>query len=192
MAESADITFHPGQEPKGSPIARGTAILLGLVLIGIAAVAGRELWIHYSDSTTWTSWLNPLADNLAQNRFQDWMIPAAILSLLVGIVLFVIALRPRRRTHRQLTSEVSLWARPVDIARYSTASAKRVPGVSSASTTVKRNGITLAADCSSADPALEERVRSSVQARLAPIVGDTPLSVRLTRPDYTQQTQEVN
>lgn len=194
MAESTDLTFHPGQEPKASPAARWIAILLGLGLIGLAAVAGRELWIHYSDSTTWTSWLDPFAETLAKNSFQLWMIPAAIISLIVGIILFIIALRPRARKHVELQSDVSLWTRPVDIARYTTATAKRVPGVTAASTTVKRNNVTLNADCASSAADLEERVRSSVQQRLTPLLGKPSLKVNISRPEYAQAEpqREVN
>ncbi|MCH6197777.1 DUF6286 domain-containing protein [Corynebacterium mastitidis] len=162
-----------GQEPKASPAARWVSILLGLGLIGLAVVAGRELWLHYTEESDTQSWVLPLIDNLAQGSFQQWMIPASIVAALVGLALVLVALKPRSRGYLPLESEVSLWARPVDIARYTTATAKRVPGITAASTRARKGSVRLHATATSGDSTVEQRVHESVHQNLDPLVGNT-------------------
>ncbi|KQB87370.1 DUF6286 domain-containing protein [Corynebacterium lowii] len=162
-----------GQEPKGSPAARWVSILLGLGLIALAVVAGRELWLYYSDAATDQSLIVPLLDNLSQGSFQEWMIPASIVAIVVGLLLLLIAVKPRKRSYLPLESEVSLWARPVDIARYTTATAKRVPGVTTAFTQVRKNTVKLHATATSGDSTLEQRVHDDVHRNLDPLLGDS-------------------
>ncbi|KQB84333.1 DUF6286 domain-containing protein [Corynebacterium oculi] len=161
-----------GQEPKASPAARWVSVLLGLGLIALAGVAGRELWLHYTEEER-QSWILPLLDDLSQGTFQQWMIPASIVAVIVGLFLILIALKPRRRDYLPVDSQVSLWARPVDLARNTTATAKRVPGITSASTQVRGGTVRLHATATTGDSTVQQRVHDDVHSNLDPLVGNS-------------------
>lgn len=129
-------------EPKGSPSALWWAIIVALLLLAIAVVTGRELLLRNFEGIRWESWLNQVLDSVATNHYQQWMTIAAVVALIVGLTFLIAGLKPRPRTHSAIPAEVSLWARPVDIARHLTAYAKRQPGVQNATTTVRKNKIT--------------------------------------------------
>lgn len=177
-----------GQEPKASPAARWVSVILGLGLIALAAVAGRELWLHYAKEEQ-QSWVVPLLDNLAQGTFQEWMIPASIVAVLVGLFLVLIALKPRRRDYLPLESTVSLWARPVDLARNTTATAKRVPGITSASTQVRRGTVRLHATATTEDASVKQHVHDDVHRNLDPLVSDS-MSVKINIDNSTGGEQK--
>ncbi|WPF66469.1 MULTISPECIES: DUF6286 domain-containing protein [unclassified Corynebacterium] len=177
-----------GQEPKASPAARWVSVILGLGLIALAGVAGRELWAHYAQEEQ-QSWVLPLLDSLSQGTFQDWMIPASIVAVIVGLFLVLVALKPRRRDYLPLESQVSLWARPVDLARNTTATAKRVPGITAASTQVRRGTVRLHATATTGDSTVEQRVHDDVHRNLDPLVGDS-MTVKLSIDDSTGGEQK--
>ncbi|PFG27246.1 hypothetical protein [Corynebacterium renale] len=129
-------------EPKGSPSARWWAIIVALLLLAVAVVTGRELLLRNFEGIRWESWIDPVLDSLATNDYHQWMTIASVVALVVGLIFFIAGVKPRPRTHSAIPAEVSLWARPVDIARHLTAFAKRQPGVQNATTTVRKNKIT--------------------------------------------------
>ncbi|WIM68075.1 hypothetical protein QP027_01370 [Corynebacterium breve] len=53
-----------GAEPRAHPQARGLTILLGIILVGLSTVLGRDLWmaLQYEDRR---GWLEPVYDFLA-------------------------------------------------------------------------------------------------------------------------------
>nr|WP_227659031.1 MULTISPECIES: DUF6286 domain-containing protein [unclassified Corynebacterium] len=99
------------------------------------------------------------------------MIPAAIGAVIIGLFFLLIALKPRRRDYLPLESRVSLWARPVDLARHTTATAKRVPGITSAATRVRGKQVRLHATATSGDDTVGQRVHDDVHRGLDPLVG---------------------
>ena len=155
-----------GQEPKGSPAARGWSILLGLLLLALAVVTGREAWLMSSGAKE-QSWVQPVLDIFATPQLEDWMVWAGVAASILGIILLIVALKPRRSTHRQMASDhASVWMRPVDIARVASAAARRVPGVDGAQTkaTGRRVNVNVASNGDSA--ALTQNVEQAVSRAL--------------------------
>lgn len=118
---------HFGQQPKASPAARTWAVILGLLLLAAGVVGVRETWLVGSGSDA-QSWVQPVLNLIATKELQTWMIWAGIASIVVGLIFLFAAVKTRRTTHMQLASDTaSMWMRPVDIARLSSATARRVP-----------------------------------------------------------------
>lgn len=131
MSKERSIFPHGfGQKPAASPAARTWTVILGLACLGGSAFLGRETW---AVSTGTRSWLQPFIDVMSQDKIETWMLVSGGAAILVGLLLLVVAVKPRKSTHTQVESEVaSMWLRPVDIARAASAAARRVPGVAAA------------------------------------------------------------
>ncbi|SMG23194.1 hypothetical protein SAMN06295981_1269 [Corynebacterium pollutisoli] len=123
-----------GRSPRATPLARYVAIIIGLALLATAIVCGREIWLRNSTSIHWDSWVEPIIMTIGDATYQPWMLPAGAVAGVLGTLLVWVALRPRTYTHRAVRSEASLWMRPVDISRLLSATARRVPGVTTAAT----------------------------------------------------------
>lgn len=171
--------------PAASPRARWWTILLGLVLLAAGGVAVHDLLVLRGTLHS-AQWLEPVYDWIAGVRYAGWVLPAAIGCALVALVLFVAAVRPRTRTHLSFAGDAALFARPVDVARMSTAAAERSGGVLRASTVATRKKITVTVVSAAGDDAEKDAVRSSVTAevhRLAGMLDPEPkVTVRITAP----------
>lgn len=165
-----------GSQPLASPAARWLMILFGLLLLAGAVVCGRELFIIYG-GYGWGSWIQPVTTYFGEMTFKNWMVPAAVLSIIVGLLLLWLALRPRTKTHRQLDSEVSLWTRPVDIARMVTAKAEAQPGVLQARTVADKKTIKLTVVGDAFDPTLQPRVEEAVSPLIAMVASQPSLKI---------------
>lgn len=195
--QSQPVVTKPGQEPKSSPAARWFSIIIALLLIALGVVAARELILRLASSVNWQSWLDPVLDAIALNELPQWALWAGIPAVIVGLILLYFSIRPRARTHRQLKSQTSLWARPVDIARLTTATAKRTPGVGNASTRVKGKNIRLDVQATTLAPGVEDAIRQSITGALEPVVGDDMnLKLEVHKPQASgsgrAQNKEVN
>lgn len=162
----------PALEPRANPGVRWLGIVVGLLLIALGVLAGRELWALNAD-TTWQSWGTPAFDFFRGLEFQPWMGWVGVAFLVVGLFFLIMAFKPRPRTHRQVPSEVSLWVRPVDVARYITAHSRRISGVKAARTAFKRRTATLTATTVAPEAEVQSAIERSVSERVKAAFGDT-------------------
>ncbi len=125
--------------PRATPLARYVAIVIGLALLVLAVLCGREIWLRNSRSIDWTPWAAPIFHTIGNATYQTWMLPAGVVAALLGVFLVWSAFRPRTRTHRRVRSTAPVWMRPVDISRMLCAAARAVPGVASATSHVSGN-----------------------------------------------------
>lgn len=129
--------------PADSPRARWLAALLGVALLALCGVAVREFVVWYWRPTGWRPWVNDLP-GLVTGMSPEWTAISGVIAVALGLFLVVSALRPRKRRYVRIDApSADIWLRPVDIARYSTSSVKRLPGVVSASTFARKNRVTV-------------------------------------------------
>ncbi|GAB2501652.1 hypothetical protein CATRI_01945 [Corynebacterium atrinae] len=149
--------------PRATPLARYVAVVIGLLLIAVAVVCGRELYLRTADNAQGHSWVDPVVMTIGNATFQPWMLPVAIVALVVGVAMLWISIRPRTKTHLAIDEATGIWLRPVDVARYLSAAARSVPGVGSAHTRVDRSKVhvTYSAHPGS-DPDVESAARSAL------------------------------
>jgi hypothetical protein len=161
---ASEDVFPPAALP-GAAIA-GAA--LGLTLLGVAAVAVRDIAVdsNWLDGSPWSV---TAAEWIAELQWQNWMWPAAIGLIVVGLVLLWIAVRPRRRTHLELAAGEGMWTRPGDVARRCSAAVSDLPGVLDADTIVTRRKVTCTVEVRMqvADRALIDSTVAAVAADLA-------------------------
>lgn len=179
----ADIVTPP-RPPTAAPAAVPAAVVTAIGLLALAAVAARELLIARG-VIGGAPWLRNTFEWIGRLHWQQWLVPAAIAALAVGILCVLLALAPRTRTHvalRTATGAPTTWMRPVDVARMCSARASTVPGVAVAHTTVDRRRSTVHVRpdetvAGEAVAALEQAVADSVRASLD--VLDRPLKLRV-------------
>ncbi|MEO6880501.1 MAG: DUF6286 domain-containing protein [Mycobacteriaceae bacterium] len=170
--------FASAQRPTASPAAAPVAVLLALGLFALGLVA-------LLDALTATKvfasphWVTDTARNLDGTTAQTWMFPAGIAAAVVGLVLAFIAVKPRRKTGIEVRSSVAMWTRPGDVARLATNSARTEAHVLRASSTATARKVTVTVHTVDQDSSeLTARVRSAVEARLAPLTTEPDVSVR--------------
>jgi hypothetical protein len=170
-------------EPKASPRARAWTVVVGLVLLSTAGVAVRDVLL-LNGTLTGDQLLPPVFEWFATVHNEPWMLWAGIGCALVALFFLAVTVRPRRRTHMSFGRGSELYARPVDIARLSTAAARRIPGVLSARTVTTRKKIAVtvvtAVTPESADT-IRERVTTQV-SELSSLLDPSPgVEVTVTR-----------
>lgn len=160
----------PGAEPVAAPAVRGWSIILSLLLLALAGAAGRELWVWYK---------HPAGQSLWTDKVQTTPLPSMTIAgiiagvvTLFGLLLVIAAFKPRAKHHRNIPVEgASVWMRPVDIARFSTANAKKLPGVRNASTLANRKRAIVTAIVDAGDPSLDENAEKRMEEILKGLVG---------------------
>lgn len=162
-----------GQRPKASPPARTWTVILGIVLLAAAVVAGHETWVVGANEGG-ASWLQPFIDVMSQPDISTWMLVGGGIGIVVGLILLWAAFAPRKTTHVRIESdEASMWLRAVDIARVASAHARRVPGATAARSRAKisskRARVTVTATGDAQDEQLKKRVTEAVTAALAAV-----------------------
>ncbi|RDI33903.1 putative alkaline shock family protein YloU [Rhodococcus sp. AG1013] len=187
----ADTVTAP-RPPAAAPAAVPAAILIALGLLGLAAVAARELLISRG-TISGAPWLRNTFEWLGRLHWEQWLVPVALAGLVVGILFVLLALAPRTRTHVPLRADdgvATVWMRPVDVARMCSARAGTVPGVVSAHTTVDRRRATVHAIT---DAAVTGPDADNLREAVVGAVGDglsllgRPLKLRVrTRTDRKQ------
>lgn len=186
MTNQQSLPVRKGQEPQPSPAVRIWSVLLGLALISVAVVAGREAWIIGRDTGS-QSWLQWFFNIMATPGLEDWMIWAGIGAIAVGLIFVVVALKPRKSTHIDYSTDTtSMWVRPVDVARRVSAAARAVPGVAAARTHTTAKQVNVIINGDAEDPTLADRTTEALQHTLEGMRPAPKLTVRY------EEAQEVD
>ena len=160
--------------PSEAPGAARTGAVFGLFMLAVAAIAIRDLLLEIG----WVSgqpWSHSAARWVAESSWQQWMWPAAVAAVAVGLGCLWQSLRPRRRKYVQLAGHEALWTRRSDIARRCTSVVTAFPGVVHAETVVGRRRVKVTVDASGVHDT--ESVRTAVDEVLSAI--DLPLRANI-------------
>lgn len=103
----------PAKKPVAAPAAAIAGIIASVAVIAVGAVAIRDTLVVTGllDGASWLEWLLGKAEVL---RPVDWMIPAGIGAVLVGLWFVFVALKPRRVTHQPLGTD-GVWIRDLPV-----------------------------------------------------------------------------
>ncbi len=177
----------PRTPPRARPAAVVVAPVLALVLIAVAVVAVRDLALTQGWAAG-TPWAPSLLDGLDGLSPSAGLAAAGTLVALTGLVLVWLGLKPGRRTHLRGAGEADLWLSTGAVAALAQSTADRVAGVVSADASrTSRRRVTVdvvttanpAADTHSDSQAVTERVRTALDADVAPLTGAS-IKVRTT------------
>lgn len=98
--------------PKAAPRATPIAVLLALALCVLGVVLGRDALIEFG-AISGTAWISSVIDTLVDSTVASALLPIGIAIAVLGLILVVLALLPRQKTHRLSASEgVWLGRRP--------------------------------------------------------------------------------
>lgn len=97
--------------PKAAPKATGIAVILALLLVVLGIVCGRDALIEFG-AVTADPWIGPAIDTVREITVRTWMFPAGIALGILGLILVVVSVLPRRRTHTLSDSEGVWISRP--------------------------------------------------------------------------------
>lgn len=162
-------SVRPGRTPVAAPAAAPLALLVALLLLALGALGIRDALVAAGvlDGELFTVTIATAVDGFGA---QTWMVPVGIALAVVGLLLLVVALKPRRRTELAVSSTVGVWIRPADVARIATYAAEDAPGVSGARSTATRRRVVVTVESLGADQdTLRADATAEVNARLAPL-----------------------
>ncbi len=120
--------------PKAAPVAAFTAVIIALLFIALAVVGVHDLAVTQKWASG-TSWSRTVIDGTNGATRADWVIPLAVLALLIGLFLLFVSLRPRRSTHQHVPDEddsIDVWIAPSALTKMVKNAAEDAPGVLSA------------------------------------------------------------
>ncbi|NMO02079.1 hypothetical protein HH308_12740 [Gordonia sp. TBRC 11910] len=164
--------------PAANPSAILAGALIGLGLLGVAAIALRDLTVR-AGWVTGSEWLRTVPRWTDRLTWQAWMWPAAIGLIVVGLAMVWLSIRPRRKEYDAVPAAAGLWTRPADIARRCSSVARTQPGVATASTVVGRRKVRVTVG--SGGPVDVIAVERAVKAELAQAGTQQRVSVRVRR-----------
>lgn len=170
--------------PRAVPAAVPAAIVTAIGALGLAFVCARELLIAH-DRIGGAPWVRNTVEWASRLHWSDWIIPAIVAAVALGLVLLAAALKPRPRTHLALRTTPGetpvVWTRPRDLARASSSLARSVAAVQTARTAVDRRHVTVTTHATG-DPAdVDATVRTAVAPVIALLDDDRRVRIR-TRP----------
>ena len=173
----------PAKAPLAAPAATSVSVVLALVLIGAGVVAGRDALIDFG-AIAGTPWIAAGLKAIDGLTAQTWMLPVGIAVAIIGLLLLVAAVKPRKRTHVPTTAP-GVWITPRDVRRVARTAALSLTGVAAATAGGSARSLTLSItpvggyDASELDSA----VRSAVTDALSGLANPPRLKTRLKKRD---------
>lgn len=179
---------HPGDEPRGNPAARWLAVLISLLLLGLAGVAGRDLWFNrYRDEAPEDSWLGRTWDFLGSFTVDAAAVAAGIALIILGLILVFLTFKPRPHGYVRVNSPASIWTRPVDVARKATYTTRGDLGGEQVRTKANRKSVKVQVVDDGSGPAMQERVTRSLNNEFKALNLPPAVSVKLLPNPAAQQ-----
>lgn len=151
--------------PRARPAAGTLALLVALVVIALGVVAGQDALARWHVSGTGTSWLGSVLDGLDGLRAATWTAPVGVALVVAGLLVLVVTLKPRRRTHAQVDGEADVWVSPSALAALARDAAEGVPGVARVAVSSSRSAVRVRV-ASDAPDRLAGPVEEAVRDRL--------------------------
>lgn len=169
--------------PVAAPAATGVSVVLAVGLIALGIVAIRDALID-GGALAGAPWITPALDYLDGLTAQTWMLPAGVGIAVVGALLIIAALKPRKRTHQPLRTQ-DTWIASRDISRVARATATNITGVASATVSGSTRQLTVeVTPLAGFDrTGLTETVRANVSEALAPLVTVPRIKTRIKEQD---------
>ncbi|MHA2788040.1 hypothetical protein ACXZ66_02680 [Corynebacterium sp. S7] len=170
---SADKQPGYGQEPRAYPRARFYTLVIGVVLLAVAGVLIRDVWMIVDKKNPADGWLVAAANYLVSNFANIGTVAIGVLMVLVGLWVMIAALRPRMHTHVKVTSTASIWMRPVDIARKSTATMQQEFGADDVRSRADRTHLSVEVGDDENDSVHEEAIKDALRPEMT-LLDPTP------------------
>jgi hypothetical protein len=162
--------------PRARPAAGWLGPLVALVMIAVGVLLVQEALARWG--VVATSWLGSILTTVDGLTAGTWTVPAGVVLVLLGLLVLLAALKPRRRTHLRVEGDADLWITPSALTALAREAAEAVPGVARVSVSGSRSTVKVRAAAEHPDtvaPAVQEAVSSRLEG------ADVRVSVRTTR-----------
>lgn len=161
--------------PRAAPAAVFGALVVAVILLTLGAALGQFALVE-SGAMSGRSAVERLVTAVDGSTVAGWGLVAGIVMALLGLWLVFVALKPRRRTHEQVSAGADTWVTPRALAAMADDAAQDVPGVLDSSSSVHRRSglrvrVSLESDLSP-EPVCAQ-VRDQVTARVAELTSRT-------------------
>ena len=162
----------PALTPAKAPIPHAAAgasyfgafLSLAVTAAGVIGIRDGLVAAGAMNGSLWTTNAVNWIDGLT---FADWMMPAGVAAVIVGVYCVVLAVTPRRTTAAAVAGRTSVVISHRDIARIAESAAQTVPGVTDARATSKRRTVTVRTHTTGQDAAgVKSAVSGAVSAAL--------------------------
>lgn len=169
--------------PVAAPAATGVSVVLAVGVIALGIVAIRDALID-GGAIAGTPWIAPALGHLDGLTAQTWMLPAGLAVAVVGALLIIAALKPRKRTHQPLKTQ-DTWIAGRDISRVARGAATNVTGIAAATVSGSARQLTVEVTPLAGfdSTGLAETVRTNVSHALAPLVTVPRIKTRIKEQD---------
>lgn len=164
------------------PVSAGLIAVLGVVwsllLLALAVVCIRDALVLFG-AVSGKPWITAVTRNLDGTTATGWVLAIAIGCILLGLLLLLVGLKPRRQHGIELQAETGVLVSRSAVRRVASSAAREVDGVDTASATASRRRVSVDATVlsSSAAADLEGNISRAVEARLSAL--RTPPTVRV-------------
>ncbi|HZX06120.1 DUF6286 domain-containing protein [Kribbella sp.] len=174
----ADVHAEPlaAKPPVAGPVARAFGIVGALVLVAVGAVGIAEMLRATGllrGQVIPEGWFG----RTVVLEPAGWLRPVGIAAIVVGLILLVLALKPRRRTHLAVGEFV--WIRPAAAARLAADSASGVDSVTAASVVAKRRRLHATVTMFGEPSRVHDEVRTAIADRLQAVTPQPRVRVDL-------------
>lgn len=119
---------RPAQAPVAAAAASRAAVVLALIVVALGVSAIRDALVDLG----WiggASWLRPVIDVLDGLRPATWTVAAGAILGVLGLILVVTAVLPRRKTALPVAASTTAYLHRADVPKLANAAAREVPGV---------------------------------------------------------------
>lgn len=160
--------------------AAGLGVLWSLLLIALGVVAVRDALVH-ADTLDGQPWTEQALGFFDARTAGDWLIPVAVLCLLVAGWLLVAALKPRPRSEARLQATTGVFLTKSSLRRLAASAAGDVDGVDTADARVTLSRVRVSATTTPDQAeAVQIGVETAVTQRLSALVEPPRVDVRVT------------
>lgn len=172
------MSSTPAKKPVAAPAAATVGVIAALVVLAVGAVGIRETLVS-TGTTGGTSWLEWVFGKAEVLKPVDWMIPAGIIAVLLGLWILVAALKPRKSTHLAV-GDAGVWIRGRDAARLATDTAATIDSVTAATTKAKGRKLRVTATATGDANRVRDDLTTAIGQRLQTITPTPSTRARVT------------
>lgn len=172
-------TLHAAKVPVASGVLPLLGVIWALGLIGLGVALIREVLVH-ANAVSGSLWVAKTVTYLNDRPPMDWMVPAGVAAALLGLVLVVLALRPRARKELAVSARTGVFLTTASIRRLAESAAADVDGVDTTSVSASRSKVVVDVTTLSADSAdTKSRIELAVTAALASLTTQPTIKVKV-------------
>ena len=169
-----------GSTPTSTAGASILAVPLAVIVIMLGAIGIRDAVV----AAGWvggTPWSPGAASWLAALRAGSWMRPVGVVLVLAGLVLVLVAVKPRRKPTAELTAASAVFIDLTDTARIASAAAESIAGVISARSTARRGAVVVRCAVTTSPTTDQRRLLETAVSRELSALRVTPKVVVRTK-----------